>query len=360
MNAKLAKKALMFISAAFASTMLFAQQATPDIERMQQANADLDKMTQELATLVAQPGFRGFLRSEIAKSKNTEKILELDKFLDRASKQKKMPPGLIKFKDSAQKAKQRLEASGVSAFRGYDLYIPVQAHREKWKGGKDFLVAFNPVDDTNIPHIVAYQVWDGKRVLLDPNEPPEKVVLVLAAEEHESHEVHDAPEEGPAPPSVVPRDSGPDLEKPGEFGEGNSFIHAKWLMITNDREPWTSGAPEIYAYGFLVKKDNKCSSWREWLDRVNKENNWYYRYYDLEYPFDSTYKDIMGFLVMEEDCCTYGLQIKEFSPGSACSWRKKGGDDQVGWTVIYKSAVPWNYDRYWSFGYARVYWYKRH
>ncbi len=157
----------------------------------QQANADLDNLAKELAKLCSQPGFRGFLRSEIKKSRNRENIIELDKFLDRAAKQKDIPPGLKKFKDSALKAKARLKTLGPAILEGYDLYIPVDAHKKKWQGGKDFVVAYSPVDNEDkVKEIVAYSVRDGKRVILDPVKTPQTVVLVIAPEEHTDHKLY--------------------------------------------------------------------------------------------------------------------------------------------------------------------------
>lgn len=163
-------------------------------ELQRQINADLDGMAQQLATLTATPGFRGFLRSEIAKSKNRESILSLDRFLEKAAKQRNTPPGLAKLAKLNRSSKAR-QKSASSELKGYNLYIPVEAHRAKWKGGKDFVVAFAPAgDDQTTQEIIGYSVSNGTKVRLDARTPPQTVVLIVAPEEHETHELKGTPE----------------------------------------------------------------------------------------------------------------------------------------------------------------------
>jgi hypothetical protein len=85
------------------SAGLASAQPLPDeAAKMAQANADLDRLAQDLIKLVTHPGFRGFLRSEIAQSKNRKNILEVDKFLERALRGGGMPPELAKFRNFAR------------------------------------------------------------------------------------------------------------------------------------------------------------------------------------------------------------------------------------------------------------------
>jgi hypothetical protein len=145
---------------AFSAGVTFA--LTP---QQQQANAELELMAQDIAQLCTTPGFRGFLRSEIAKSKNRENIIELDKFLDRATKQKNMPPGLTKISGKIRDEKVRHKKMDLTGLEGFDLYIPVDAHKKKWKGGKDFIIAAAPYgNEEDVKQVVGFSVWDGKKL----------------------------------------------------------------------------------------------------------------------------------------------------------------------------------------------------
>ena len=99
----------------FIPAVLYAQKPPPNRVAIEQANTDLDSLARELANLVAEPGFRGFLRAEIAKSKNREQILELDRFLERAGKQKGAPKELGKYRDKARGIDNRIKNSNLNA-----------------------------------------------------------------------------------------------------------------------------------------------------------------------------------------------------------------------------------------------------
>jgi hypothetical protein len=363
---------IFFAVLGFSSSVLSAEMP-PEIraKKMQEANADLDMLAQEVAKLCSQPGFRGFLRSEIAKSKNRENIVELDKFLDRAQRQQGMPPGLAKAKNNAQQAKGRLKSSGIWALEGYDLYIPVEAHKKKWRGGDDFFVAFSPVDDEkDIKQIVAYSVRDGKRVFFDPNKAPDAVVLVIAPEEHDTHEIPPPPKKSQelGPPASLPKDDGIDLSKPGKH-KGNSYMRVNYLLFTNDMEPWTRGAPEIKTIAVQSKIGlRKCTTFYEYsnLSRMDKENYWHNTSGILRYPFDSGYFDKLDFKVYEQDggsrvydSVIYYYRHAYGTSKVNCQFYIYSGDDKIGHTYIYRSALKYNYQKIWGFNYVRMIWEKK-
>jgi len=357
-----------------------AQQEMEQIDPAQKAldakehaaiNQELEAVAWEITKLLEHPGFRGQLRGEINGAKTSESIIVLDKFLAKASKQKNAPPGLDKARGATDKALQRIKNSSAWDIEGIDLYFPVQDHKVKWKGKDDLLVAYSPVnDEADIKNIVAFSVRKQQKVILDPKAPPATPVLIVAAEEHESHEMpvmpRDADPSEPAPPEEDPEDEGEDLGSPGEHGEGNSVIRVKYIKITNDHEPWTSGSPEIYTYTYHVEMDNSCNSDYEWLSDLNKENKWYtYTSYFGMGIFETRFyphihRDLIAFRVMERDGGSYRSMSYPLYPGSACHWKKKTGDDHVGTSVIHKSAVPWNSDTYQRFADVRVYWIKYH
>jgi hypothetical protein len=116
--------------------------------------------------------------------------------------------------------------------------------------------------EKDIKQVVAYSVKDGQRVLLDPNNAPNQVVLVLAPEEHESHEVVAEPKEKDEPPKGLKDDAVPreDPPKTGmkDPGDGNSTVGVRYVYLYKDHEPWTRGSPEIKLMMFLRGPDNRC------------------------------------------------------------------------------------------------------
>lgn len=260
--------------------------------QQQQANVELELMAQDIAALCTEPGFRGFLRSEMSKSKNRENIIELDKFLDRASKQKNMPPGLTKISGKIRDAKVRHKKMDLTGLEGFDLYIPVEAYKKQWKGGKDFIIAAAPYgNEEDIKQIVGFSVWDGKKVVLDPTKAPEAVVLVLAPEEHLDHAVPQPEPKDPAMNSPQEDNPKPDAGK-GE--KHNSYFSMSQLYIFNDAEPWYKGDPEIYLLAGQICNGEGKGYYYD-LARVNNTKKWYWiydlnqMYFDEKCSWDTYY-----------------------------------------------------------------------
>jgi hypothetical protein len=376
----------LFFSLISVPVVSFAQPPADHDARVQAANTDLDVLARELAKLCATPGFRGFLRSEIARSKNREGILPLEKFLERASRRPDAPPGLAKYRDFTAKARGRLKASGQSQLEGYDLYIPVEAHRAKWKGGKDFVVAFAPVgDDQSVRQIVAYSVSDGQRVLLDAATPPETVVLAIVPEEHESHEA--SPEQPPREPvdRTLPK---PDFagkeapRKPVRQEPGNSYVGLRRMYIRDMKEPWWLGSPEIKVM-FAQRKGNYCedkdvtqySSALEYFDHPRTwRTTWYpdsnttpnkdqcnNRLKRTCWHFDSRYDDKMRLYIYERDAFGYSMPILyTIAPGVTCDIYRTSEDDYIDAGTMYRDNFPFEYDYRQDMGNAYVYWHKVH
>ena len=344
---------------------------------MQAADADLEKLTKELAMLVAEPGFRGFLRSEIAKSKNRENILELDKFLARASKRSGARPALGKFQNGARGVNDRIKNSNLSALSGFDLYIPVEAHRAKWKGGADFLVAFASFqDEKDIQQVIAYSVKDGRRVILDPNKAPDQVVLVLAPEEHESHEVVATPKDTGAPPkelkeNAVQRED-PPKQGMKEPGGGDSIVGVRYVYLYSDKEPWTRGAPEIKLMMFQRGPNNQCLRQYRNASGINNERVSYktwdpwnstgaYVYPHLKAYFDTRYWNKLYIYINEYDGGSRAYQTFQIYPGVTCEIIRYSGDDRVGSGYTWRSNFLYDLDYGWHrVGDARVLWRKQH
>lgn len=381
---------ILFVAIVLLPGVSVAQQPPDVAAKMRQANADIESMVIDIAALCQQPGFLGFLRSEIAKSKNRENIIELDKFLDRASKQKNMPPGLANLKNKNMNAKGRLKASGIwslesLAHQGYDLYLPVEAHRQKWKGGKDFLVAVSPVDDEkDVKQFVAYQVRDGKRVFLDPKTPPDIPVLAVALCEHRSHEAFQIPQE-PIDSSLPKMDfigkEAPD--KPVKQEPGNSFWGIRRWYFRDDKESWLRGDPEMDMQMYQVRGTEclnvihadywsiiyKCDDERRWCTIwYPPGSNYCVQKSTLEGPkynvgkhacryFDYNYGRSLYLYIYEND----GGSLKTstfYLDGRRCINARFSGDDYVDSGRNYITNFGYNSDYRQDLGNAIVLWYK--
>lgn len=347
----------------------------------QQANKELELMTKDIATLCSQPGFRGFLRSEMAKSKNREGIIELDKFLDRATKQKGMPPELTNVAKNVKDAKGRHKAMNLSGLEGFDLYIPVEAHKAKWKGGKDFIVAFAPYgDDQAYTEIIGFSVWDGKRVTLDPIKAPDAVVLAIVPEEHENHETIKKARVETEKEYPYTEVKGKEVaHKPVPQTPGNSYFGIRRIYLRDDKEPWTRGAAEIFTMSGYIQ-GNYCYiiNWPYWsmLERVNYSKQWYtvwnanfgdnQRECDSRstsstcYFFDNTHEDKVLTYFYESDGGSRIEKVATLLPGKTCSWFINSSDDYVDHSIFYKTNMQFNYDYRQDMGNAIVYWHKMH
>lgn len=347
-----------------------------------QANAELEDMAKEIAALCNHPGFLGFLRSEIVKSKNREQIIELDNFLDRAAKQQGMPAQAAATAAKVKKAKASHKSMKLTGLEGFDLYIPVEAHRAKWKGGKDFIIAVSPYgDDQSIQSTVGYSVSDGKKVTLSAKQPPNQVVMVIAPEEHESHEI-------PVSPRKTPEMNHPHDENPkpdaGNSEEHNSYFSMSYLKIYRDGESWLRGDPEVYLLAGQIC-NGQAKGYYFNLARVNKVNTWYYIADLNSMYFDGNCSNDTFYAVWEADGGQRGVYAYATNavkviptincyPDKTCSykyvqnlWRGNGDDpihDYIPAVHTNKMLGYWNthnYDsRYSDSRYAAAKFYKRH
>lgn len=320
-------------------------------------NSELEAVAKKIAVLLQHPGFRGQLRGEINGAKTTESIIEIEKFLAGIdnTKNKGAPPGLAKARDATNKAAMRIKNSPAWGLEGIDLYFPVQDHKAKWKGNEDLLVAYSPVtEEAAVKSIVAYSVRSQKKVSLDPHTPPTTPVLVVAAEEHESHEIV------PAPP--IPR--GTDVPEPiskeeairdmrqatgdePETAGGNSTMQFSYLKIYDDKEPWTKGSPEIFVVYVDTRYANSPKWQRKELSWVDKEGRWYWTGSHLNFFFDSVSSNHTYIAVWERDGPTF-FDMLLGGPGTSGMDDKMmrklyatgPNDDLVGDRVFYKTWYP--------------------
>lgn len=202
-------------------------------------NANFDKTAKQLAQLLSNPGFRKFLSDETRGSRNSEKVLVLEKTLSKAKGRRDLglPPGVLKkILTTVQSTKIKMkEVKFSDDFAKIDLYFPVESHRKKWRGEEKLLVAFAPLgDETKITSITAYRAKTAEQLSLDPNKAPDTPVLVIAAEEHESHKVMATPKLADPPPAD--RGANQAHNRIASAGDPeNSQFRVRFLKIFEDR-----------------------------------------------------------------------------------------------------------------------------
>ena len=344
----------------FAAAQEEVKKIDPTVEASELAaiNAELEVVAKEIATMLKHPGFRGQLRGEINGAQTVEGIIELERFLEKTAKQKKAPPGLAKTRGATGKAAQRIKASPAWDQEGIDLYFPVESHNAKWKGNEDLLVAYAPVDDEeDIKKVVAFSVKSGKRVELDAGAPPETPVLMVAAEEHETHQIPVAPRDVgelvlPAD-DVQPDATGIDPEPPEvEHSDDHSRWGLRYVKIYRDGEHWTRGSPEVDIQLFQ-SKGNYC--YRKYCDspRLDKERTWYYTWGHSWYawPFatmeySSEHDHRVYIYINERDGGHSSPHLYQIKPGVNCSVSRRSGDDRITSTTMSRTYFPYGHDHY--------------
>jgi len=326
------------------------EEALKAAQKRIEINKQLEETAKEMAKLLAHPGFRGILQSEIAKSKNREKILMANAFLERTAGKKDSPPGLQKLRDKANKARGLIKTSGVWDMEGLDIYFPVEEHRKKWKGKTELLVAYSPVDaEEEVMEIIAYSVMSGDRIPLNAENLPEVPVLMIAPEEHDSHAV-----EPPPPPTDEGAVKGPEPKNQDEpKGDNNSYFGVKYLRIDDDQEPWWKGNPEIYSY-YIQRYGTYCQEKYTNLFWVNTTASWYDVWlYIARYFNTNSYSNWSYIRIYERDGGTY--RIKAFTKdGVTCRYGMYDDDDYIATRWRYKSSYGFDYDYTEDWGRAAV------
>jgi hypothetical protein len=366
--------ALFFSSSAVASAYTLQEQ---------QANSDLEVLAKEIAELCDHPGFLEFLRSEMVKSKNRENIVELDSFFVRAAKQSDMPEQLAATAGKAKQVQERHKSMNLSRFEGFDLYIPVSAHRAKWKGGKDFIVAVSPYgDDMAIRETVGFTVKDRRKVVLDTAQPPATVVLVIAPCEHETHERSKCQKSPHVAARYIPSiqfEVKDDLYKSVAPTPGNSVAGIRRFYISDVKEPWTRGAPEIkifygtkrgsYCRDFYCEAKGSCVDWydasKTWMAQWSPEYTWiegcggsWKNCYAPCGHFDSGDDDRVVIYIYEEDGGSRKEIIHQLYPGVTSSFPLYDGDDFIAQGSVNESNFTFRYRYVQHLGDATVIWHK--
>ena len=184
-----------------------------------------EQLARRLARALAEPAFRSHLRAQLDTSGHDEGKVRLADLL--------AVSGGRGLRALARADGGRALTSGeLRASEAIEVYLPVPAHRQEWRGGAGLLVGTIGADG-EMP--VAFDLR-GRRVALDPGSPPATPVLAVVPLESEL---------GPG------RRSGPQLATAcvTECGDGSGgsagSLYLTASHLRESFESWLKGKPEI-------------------------------------------------------------------------------------------------------------------
>ena len=209
----------------------------------------LESFAQGIAYTFRADDVQDYLRRKISQLDTREKIQDLTEWMNEVVAQRTIAERIMLQPTLAKDQQHRAFESVDDIFQAIanfpiplDIYFPVAEHRNTWYANRSkLLIAFTRLqtDDQSPKPIIAYNL-SGKKVLLDPQTPPQEPVLIIAPSEHrDSH--------GQKPPPSLPECGDCDDNDGGSGGPTGP----KWrIFITDftlmdDHEPWSSGGPEI-------------------------------------------------------------------------------------------------------------------
>lgn len=131
-------------------------------------DAHREQMARAFARALRQPGFRSYIRQALDTASADEGKLAVDRFLNAGQGRGAR----------ALREVDATEPDDATAAR-LELYFPVPAHRAAWHGDDQLLVGTIGADGT-VP--VAFTL-EGRRVALDPTQPPSTPVLAVVPRE---------------------------------------------------------------------------------------------------------------------------------------------------------------------------------
>ncbi len=341
-------------------------------EQVNGINAGLAGAAKAMAKALSDKKFRRFVRQQTARSKNAEQILEAKAFFQKATRTNRSAPGIRELHQRVLKLSEQVKAAGLKLSQEtgeVDIYFPVDAHRKRWRGDDNLLVAFAPLaDDMSLREVYAWSVKDQKPVILSAQEPPATPVLVIALTEKETYATRKPP-----PPTDVGSVKGPEPKDKPE--SDNSYFGASYLRMRDDREPWILGKPEIYAYHIQLGAPTPlhkhgygdCQVYYKdfyWIDREHYMYNvWYYmgRYFDSRYSDDTRIffferdwnsRTMHHVCMLKNNITAMDEVVEPLQQCKVCLWQgseglfSDGTDDMVygGGPVAGPSWVGYNYD----------------
>ncbi|HEU4800204.1 MAG TPA: hypothetical protein VFS94_06190 [Gemmatimonadales bacterium] len=177
-------------------------------------DAARERLAAQFARALSRPDVRAAVHAAVRTSRFPEGKVALDRFL--AAEHGRLR-SLVR---AASGAQPDLVAAG-----GLELYFPVPEHQAAWDGSRRILVG-TIGDDGEVP--VAFST-DGRRLHLDPSEPPATPVLAIVPRETDFTT-------GPSLAAAAPGDDEPG-ETPG--------LYLTRAHYNDDFESWLKGLPEF-------------------------------------------------------------------------------------------------------------------
>lgn len=216
---------------------------TPDLARAPawQEPTDPDRqrdqrLARRFALALNNPVFRAEVLGALEGSGQRERRVHLQRFLKRDQAR-----GLGRMAAHARASVSEINAD-LNTSPDMEVYLPVPAHRARWRGGTNVLVATARVDG-EAP--VAFDL-QGRRRVLDPRTPPSEPVIALQTWEGKDDPNCDELTKGCG---GVDDGSG-DGSSPGDPSSPPSAAPGGGLFLTGTRffdkfESWLKGAPEF-------------------------------------------------------------------------------------------------------------------
>jgi len=197
----------------------------------------LEQLARRLARALADPAFRARLKRDLDRSPVREHKLHFQRLLAEGGSPVAAQIGQLTGGSAAAVTSEALAAPGL------ELYLPVPAHRARWSGDADILVA-TALHDHQAP--VAFDP-SGRRQVLSADTPPPTPVLALVPVETDFGA---AASLGPTTAEVCPQTGGgTSVTRQGCSGTGGSTPSAGlWMTaasFTGTFEGWLKGSPEF-------------------------------------------------------------------------------------------------------------------
>jgi len=317
---------------------------------------ELDSLAARLAVALRDDALRNHVRNTALASNNRENILEGGSFFAQAMRDHslgKQRSTIAPLAQDVAKITAQLKPLLAQQFTpGLDLYFPIKEHLSSWDGSDNLLVAYAPLgDEKQQASVVAYSVATGQAVALDPTTPPQTPTLVIAVEEHRSHNKPGVGGKAVPNHGDLHANNG-DIDiatHEGLCADPNDhvcYMGTVHLKLNSDQEAWLLGDPEVYVLFAQAISAASAPAYKIYLDNVNDEGNWYIWTDTAVSPMYFSYQDSFGdptyWRFREEDVgvsATVSASVS-YGPGSlSVSWPVTNGDDDYGDRYVLKSEI---------------------
>jgi hypothetical protein len=216
-----------------------------------------------LAVVLNDDDARQNLYAEIRSSRHTiEHKVDLWDYLSASGKE---TSGKMSRAADIQKIQEQHRSGQI---RGMEIYMPVDAHRAQWNGGRDLIVAYQ-IEEEDEP--IGYSL-SGEVVKLSLDAPPSTPVIVIVPTETDFTEALPAEYVNVSVSGAIGTyearnvlEDHPDIAQYVVTG-GASGIAMTYSFIDDLREPWTKGDPEIEVHVIAPTPTSEWTSlsWAGW------------------------------------------------------------------------------------------------